>query len=91
MAGNWTDKQIQAVMENRIPEGKTYAQCSHYCRYHLHRGFSPIRRRSRDDRAARMFKMHESGMTYQAIADKEGITRQRVHSLIQQWQKSLEG
>lgn len=33
-------------------------------------------------RLIKMREMHESGMTYQAIADEFGITQQRVHQII---------
>lgn len=34
------------------------------------------------EKAVEMFKMRLDGATYQEIADKYGLTRQRVHSLI---------
>lgn len=33
-------------------------------------------------RLTKMREMHESGMTYQAIADEFGVTQQRVHQII---------
>lgn len=89
---NWTDKQIEAVKNNKIPKGKTYAQCVYFARAHLHRGFRPVKGKiteDRDLRGKKYWELHNSGMSYSQIAVQEGVSRQRVHAIIQQYLDSI--
>lgn len=89
---NWTAKQIDAVMNNKIAKGKTYAQCAYFARAHLHRGFRPVKNKiteERDLRGKQYMEMHNNGMSYSQIASTAGVTRQRVQSTIQQYLNSL--
>ena len=89
---NWTDKQIEAVKNNKIPKGKTYAQCAYFARAHLHRGFRPVKGKiteDRDLRGKKYWELHNSGMPYSQIAVQEGVSRQRVHAIIQQYLDSI--
>ena len=89
---NWTVEQINQVKKDIIPEGKTYAQCSYFCRMHLHRGFRPVKllmSKDRDMRGKKFYEMHEKGMSYRDIAITEGVTRQRIHATIKQWLDSI--
>ena len=90
---NWTDEQIKQVKENRIPKGKTYEQCSYFCRAHLKCGFRPVKGKVADDRNERgrkYYELHQQGKAYNQIALDEGITRQRVYAVIQSFLKSQE-
>lgn len=89
---NWTDKQIEAVKNNKIPKGKTYAQCAYFARAHLHKGFRPVKGKiteDRDLRGKKYWELHNSGMSYSQIAVQEGVSRQRVHAIIQQYLDSI--
>ena len=89
---NWTDKQIEAVKNNKIPKGKTYAQCAYFASAHLHRGFRPVKSKiteDRDLRGKKYWEMHNQGMSYSQIALNEGVSRQRVHAIIQQYLDSI--
>ena len=90
---NWTATQIEAVKNNKIPKGKTYAQCAYFARAHLHKGFRPVKGKiteDRDLRGKKYWELHNSGMSYSQIAVQEGISRQRVHAIIQSFLKSQE-
>lgn len=87
---NWSKEDIEKVKNNEIPEGKTYAQCSYFCRAHLKQGFRPVKGKVTDDRNERgrkYIEMHEKGMTYTQIAKSEGVTRQRVHAVVESFRK----
>ena len=89
---DWTVEQIKQLKKNQIPEGKTYSQCSYFCRVHLHCGFQPVKlqlAKDRDLRGKKFHEMHEKGMSYRDIAKAEGVTRQRVHAIIKQWLDSI--
>ena len=89
---NWTATQIEAVKNNKVPKGKTYAQCAYFARAHLHRGFRPVKGKiteDRDLRGKKFYEMHEKGMSYRDIAITEGVTRQRIHATIKQWLDSI--
>lgn len=90
---NWTATQIEAVKNNKIPKGKSYAQCAYFARAHLHKGFRPVKSKiteDRDLRGKKFYEMHEKGMSYSQIAINEDISRQRVHAIIQSFLKSQE-
>lgn len=89
---NWTVEQIEQLKNNIVPKGKSYAQCSYFCRVHLHRGFRPVKSKianNRDLKGKKFYEMHEQGMSYRDIAIAEGLTRQRIHATIKQWQGSI--
>lgn len=89
---NWTATQIEAVKNNKIPKGKSYAQCAYFARAHLHQGFRPVKGKiteDRDLRGKKFYEMHEKGMSYSQIAINEDISRQRVHAIIQQYLDSI--
>lgn len=82
---NWTQKQIDMLLKDQQPAGKTYAQCSYFCRAHLNKGFRPVKDKIAagwDTRGKRYVEMHKKGMSYAQIAAQEGLTRQRVHAVI---------
>ena len=84
----WTTKQVEAVKNNKMAEGKTYAQCAYFARVYLHKGFRPVKgiiAKSRDIKGKRFYAMHERGKSYTEIAKKYGLTRQRIHAVIQQY------
>ena len=88
----WTDKQVEDVKNNKVAKGKTYAQCAYFARAHLHQGFRPVKDKTttlRDLKGKKFFETHEKGMSYSQIAAKVGLTRQRIHSIIQQYLKSI--
>jgi len=41
------------------------------------------------DRIAKIISMHDSGMSYQKIADEMGISQQRIHILYSEWKGRL--
>jgi hypothetical protein len=89
---NWTSKQVEDVKNNKIAQGKTYAQCAYFARAHLHRGFRPVKGKvaeSRNLRGKKFFEMHEKGMSYSQISLEAGLTRQRIHAIIQSYLKSI--
>lgn len=90
---NWTVEEIEQIKNNEIPEGKNYAQCSYFCRAHLNKGFRPFKdkeTRVPNERGRKYFEMHENGMTYSQIALEVGLTRQRIHALVESYLKAVE-
>lgn len=89
---NWTLEEIEQVKNDEIPKGKNYAQCSYFCRAHLNKGFRPVKDKevkTPNERGKRFKEMHEKGMTYNQIALEEGLTRQRVHALVNAYNKCI--
>lgn len=87
----WTFQQINDVKNNKVAKGKTYAQCAYFARAHLHQGFRPVKGKvaeSRDLRGKKFYEMHEKGMSYSQISLEAGLTRQRIHAIIQSYLKS---
>ena len=41
----WTNEQIQLVLRDQIPEGKSYHQCYYFSNKYLHRPFTPARKK----------------------------------------------
>lgn len=88
----WTAKQVEDVKNNKMAEGKTYAQCAYFARVYLHKGFRPVKGKvaeSRDLRGKKFYEMHEKGMSYSQISLEAGLTRQRIHAIIQSYLKSI--
>lgn len=79
----WTDSQVKMVQNDQIPQGKTYAQCAYFSKRYLHKGFRPLRSKSTPNpRNLEFVKMHDSGMSYAQIAEKVGISRQRIGLIV---------
>ena len=88
----WTAKQVEDVKNNKVANGKTYAQCVYFARVHLHKSFRPVKGKvaeSRDLRGKKFYEMHEKGMSYSQISLEAGLTRQRIHAIIQSYLKSI--
>ena len=90
---NWTAEEIEQLKNNEIPEGKNYAQCSYFCRAHLNKGFRPVKDKESvvpSERGRKFKEMHDKGMTYNQIALEVGLTRQRVHAIVESYRKAVE-
>ena len=88
----WTAKQVEDVKNDKVANGKTYAQCAYFARVHLHKSFRPVKGKvaeSRDLRGKKFYEMHEKGMSYSQISLEAGLTRQRIHAIIQSYLKSI--
>lgn len=84
----WSDDQVDAVLNDTIPSGKNYAQCAYFCRTYLNKGFRPIKSRvTNDARSSEYADMHSKGMSYAEIAEKVGLSRQRVGIIVKKWRQ----
>lgn len=84
----WTPEQIEAVRNYEIPPGKNYGQCSYYSRKYLGKRFLPVKSvmdAACDERGRRYYEMYKEGKTYVDIARDEGLSRQRIHAIVQKW------
>lgn len=84
----WEPEQIEAVRNNSIPPGKNYGQCAYYARKYLGQRFLPVKSvedAARNERGRKYYEMYLSGKTYTDIAKEVGLSRQRVHIIVQKW------
>lgn len=87
---NWTHEEIVQVLQDKIPEGKTYNQCYYFSNRYLHRPFTPARKKQH----ARIIEMGEQIeemlgllLSYAEIAERFNLSKQRIYSIMQRYKE----
>lgn len=87
---DWTYEQVQFVLQDKIPEGKTYNQCYYFSNRYLHRPFTPTRKKQH----ARILKIGEQIeemlgqlLSYAEIAERFNLSKQRIYSIMQRYKE----
>lgn len=87
---DWTNEQIQLVLQDKIPEGKTYNQCYYFSNKYLHRPFTPARKKqhARIMEIGRQIEaMQDAFLSYSEIAAQLGLSKQRTYSIMQRYKE----
>lgn len=87
---DWTNEQIQLVLQDKIPEGKTYNQCYYFSNRYLHRPFTPARKKQHARIIAKgeqIEDMLDQLLSYAEIAERFNLSKQRIYSIMQRYKE----
>lgn len=86
----WTNEQIQLVLRDQIPEGKSYHQCYYFSNKYLHRPFTPARKKQHArilEMGQQIEDMLDQLLSYAEIAERFNLSRQRIYSIMQRYKE----
>lgn len=85
---NWTHEEIVQVLQDKIPEGKTYNQCYYFSNRYLHRPFTPARKKQHAriiEMGEQIEEMLDQLLSYAEIAERFNLSKQRIYSIMQRY------
>lgn len=86
----WTNEQVQFVLQDKIPEGKTYNQCYYFSNRYLHRPFTPARKKQHAriiEMGEQIEEMLDQLLSYAEIAERFNLSKQRIYSIMQRYKE----
>lgn len=87
---DWTNEQIQLVLQDKIPDGKTYNQCYYFSNKYLHRPFTPARKKQHErimEIGRQIEAMQDAFLSYSEIAAQLGLSKQRIYALAKRYKE----